>query len=215
MHVKYGKKLTSWRRTWRHQKLLFFKMALSVEKRQNIIKLYYESKSVICVTRGMKKLYPGDRKVTRLQVTRVVKQFEEHGSVLDRRSSNQGRPRSSRSDENVAEVMQVIGETPQRSVRRVHSDITNTSSVTSVYRALRFDLKLTPYKIPVLQLLKESDVNQRLDFSTWITDNADILENIWFSDESHFFLDQQLNKQNHRYWSDVKPDIFVEKTCHG
>jgi hypothetical protein len=112
-------------------------------------------------------------------------------------------------------VKQVISETPQRSVRRILSDISNSSSVTSVYRTLRFDLKLTPYTIPVLQHLKDSDVSQRFDFSVWMTDNAEILTNVWFSDESHFYLDQKLNKQNHRHWSDVRPNIFVEKSCHA
>jgi hypothetical protein len=82
---------------------VIFKMALSMEKCQDIIKLYYEHHSIISVTRRMRKMFPADRGVTRLQVSRVVKRFEQHGSVLDQRHSNQGRPRTSRSDENVAE----------------------------------------------------------------------------------------------------------------
>jgi bifunctional N-acetylglucosamine-1-phosphate-uridyltransferase/glucosamine-1-phosphate-acetyltransferase GlmU-like protein len=67
----------------------------------------------------------------------------------------------------------------------------------------------------VLQHLKDSDVSQRFDITVWMTDNAEILKNVWFSDESHFYLDQKLNKQNHRHWSDVRPNIFVEKSCHA
>ena len=71
-------------------------------------------------------------------------------------------------------VKQVTSETPQRSVRGV------LSSVTSVNRALRFDLRLTPYTVPLLQHLKQSDVNQRLDFSIKMTDNAEVLKNVMY-----------------------------------
>ena len=51
---------------------------------------------------------------------------------------------SVRSAENIAEVRQVIGETPQMSVRKVLGNISNQASKTSVHRMLGFDLKLTP-----------------------------------------------------------------------
>ena len=48
-----------------------------------------------------------------------------------------------------------------------------------------------------------------------MTEHVDLLQKLWFSDESHFYLDQHLNKQNHRYWSDAKPNIFIGKSCHA
>ncbi|KAH3810152.1 hypothetical protein DPMN_138538 [Dreissena polymorpha] len=87
-------------------------------------------------------------------------------------------PKSSRSSENVEQVKRIIDETPERSVRKVFSDIDHSSSATSVYRVLRFDLKLTPYKVPVLQHLKEGDVNQRLDFATCMTEHVDLLQKL-------------------------------------
>jgi len=114
----------------------------------------------------MRKLYPLDKPITRLQVNRVVKRLKQYGGISDQRKNNTGRPKSSRSSENVEQVKRIIDETPERSVRKVFSDINHSSSATSVYRVLRFDLKLTPYKVPVFQHLKERDVNQRLDFAT-------------------------------------------------
>ena len=161
-------------------------MALSVEKRKKIVKLYYECHSTIYVIRKMWKLYPEDKGLTRKQISRTVKKFEKYGSVTDQRSSNNGRPRSSRSAENIAEVKQVIDETPQRSIRRILSDVSNTSRVTSVYRTLKYDLKVTPYTVPVLQHLKDTDITERVKFSDWMLANSNVLGNIWFSDESHF-----------------------------
>ncbi len=44
--------------------------------------------------------------------------------------------------------------------------------------------------------------------------NSDSLKNIWFSDESHFYLDGHCNKQNMRIWGTEKPENFVEKSAH-
>ena len=81
-------------------------------------------------------MYPNEKVISRMQVHRVVKKFEETGSVLDQRHNNQGRPRTARSSENVGEIKDVITDTPQRSVRRVLSDITNDCSVITVYRTI-------------------------------------------------------------------------------
>ena len=59
---------------------VIFKM--STEKCQDFIKLYYEHRS----------LCPGDRGMTKLQVSRVVERFKQHERVLDQRHNNQGLP---------------------------------------------------------------------------------------------------------------------------
>jgi hypothetical protein len=123
----------------------------------------------------------------------------------------------------------MINETPQMYVRRILSDISNSSSMTSVYTTLKLDLKLTPYIIPVLQHLKDSDVNQRFDFSISMTDNAVIIKNVWltcwaffrdsvfiyFSDESHLYLDKKLNKQTIATGQMSDQIFLVETSCHA
>ena len=42
----------------------------------------------------------------------------------------------------------------------------------------------------------------------------EILQNIWFSDESHFYLDGYCNKQNMRFWGNKKTEIYCEKSAH-
>jgi hypothetical protein len=45
--------------------------------------------------------------------------------------------------------------------------------------------------------------------------NPDLLNNIWFSDESHFHLDGYCNKQNMRIRGTEKPEKFIEKPVHS
>lgn len=47
-----------------------------------------------------------------------------------------------------------------------------------------------------------------------INNNLDLLDNIWFSDESHFELTPAVNKQNNRYWAPDQPHIIVERPLH-
>ena len=44
----------------------------------------------------------------------------------------------------------MIEQAPQRSVRNIIGDIANNSSRESVYRILKYDLKLTPYTISII-----------------------------------------------------------------
>ena len=84
-------------------------------------------------------------------------------------------PRSSRSSENVQEVKHIIDETPEKSVRQVVSDLTNVTNHSSVYRMLRFDLKYFPYSISVMQHLKESDIESRIEFARLMKDHLEIV----------------------------------------
>lgn len=84
-------------------------------------------------------------------------------------------------------IERVIEETPQKSVRQVTNDINHSTSNTSVYRMPRFDLKLIPYSVPILQHLKESDIAYRVQFGKWIQEHENIVDKVWFSDEARSF----------------------------
>ena len=74
----------------------------------------------------MQKRHPGEKRVTKKQLLRLIQRFERTGSVVDGRHTNNGRPKSVRSSESIEEVRQVILETPQRSIRKIMEDITKT-----------------------------------------------------------------------------------------
>ncbi|GFV40707.1 hypothetical protein TNCV_5054871 [Trichonephila clavipes] len=43
---------------------------------------------------------------------------------------------------------------------------------------------------------------------------VDIHKRILFSDEAHFWLNDYVNKQNCRLWSEANPQVYVETTLH-
>ena len=104
-------------------------MATSNQKAADVVKLYFETKSPVTVARMMRKTYSKDARLTKQQVYRLVNKFQQTGSAGDSRHNNNGRPRSSRSSENIAEIKEVIDETPPKSVRKVLGDISNTTVV--------------------------------------------------------------------------------------
>ena len=71
------------------------------------LQLYFESCSATKALITMRRRYPNDteiRKLSARRLYRLVARFKETGSVADKRCDNVGRPRSSRSSENVQEV---------------------------------------------------------------------------------------------------------------
>jgi hypothetical protein len=61
-----------------------------------------------------------------------------------------------------------------------------------------------------MQHLKETDINSRLEFAQWMNDNVHTIEKIWFSDESHFYLNASVNKQNCRVCGKEKPRYYLK-----
>ncbi|KAG5889937.1 hypothetical protein JTB14_028946 [Gonioctena quinquepunctata] len=62
--------------------------------------------------------------------------------------------------------------------------------------------------------LSDDDPDRRLEFcenmETRINQQPDYVKKICFSDESTFYLNGNVNKQNVRYWSDANPHLFRE-----
>ena len=75
------------------------------------------------------------------------------------------------------------------------------------------------YKVTIHHKLTSSDQEQRSSFVRWFsekwTSHSALLENIWFSDETHFHLDGYVNTQNCRIWATERPDIVMEKSLHS
>lgn len=138
-------------------------MEPSCEQLAEIVKLYYECKYVTLVIRTMRKRHPEVKMLNRMLIYRLVRKFEGKGTISDtRHNSCIGRPRSVRTKENIDAIDRLITETPQKSVRRVLHELDGNVSKSSVHRILKFDLKLIPYKISVMQHLKETDIRSRL-----------------------------------------------------
>ena len=144
-----------------------------------------------------------------------MQKFERDGSIAD--APRAGRPRTSRSDENISLLKDLLTDSPDKSVRRSSSE--TGIPKTCVNDIIRKDLKLFPYKIQIMQSLNITDQVQRLDFCRWAVDvvdsYADAFHDVWFSDESHFLLSGHVCKQNMRFWANEQPHCFTERPLHS
>ena len=197
------------------QKFVIFKMArLTSDQRVFIVKNYYQTKSVTVVKRKFKNAYKG-MNVSRVNIYKLVKKFEELGTVKN--AAKSGRPKSSRSDENVSTLQDMLERSPEKSVRRTSSETGISRS--SVHNIMRKDLELFPYKIQIMQSLSITDQVERQTFCNWATDvaenYADAFQDVWFSDESHFLLSGHVCKQNMRFWASEQPHCYAEKPLHS
>ena len=88
-------------------------------------------------------------------------------------------------------------------------------SVTSLWRILRNDLGLLPYKI---KLMKPLDHQKSHMFLNWaeqqLENDSDFYRKIVYSDEAHIWLNGFVNKPNMRYWSDSNPHVLHESSVH-
>ena len=98
-----------------------------------------------------------------------------------------------------------IVKSPRRSVRR-HSAAIGLSARSE--RTLHRDLNFHPYKIAIIQELRDRDMaNHRISFEQLLEMlNDDGVINIFLmTDEAHFHLSGYVNKQNYRYWALENP----------
>ena len=142
----------------------------------------------------MRKSYPELRfRLNKIHIHRLVLKFEKTGSIEDGRLTNQ-RLKSARTPAVITKVKDshMFVEMPQMSFRKLANSITENASSTSIYRMLGFDLKFTPYTISIMQHLKPSDIDYRIQFGRWMIEH-DLIEHVWFSDEAHFYLNGYVN----------------------
>jgi len=89
----------------------------------------------------------------------------------------------------------------------------------SVRKILHNDLHYHLYKIQIVQALNTRDYGARVRFCQemldLISEDEDLVKNIWMSDKTHFHVSGFVNKQNFRYWSQANPRAFHEKPLHS
>ena len=114
-------------------------------------------------------------------------------------------------EEKIDEVAEVIENEPQSSVR---SDATACSIPrTTAYRTITEHLSLKPYKVQFVQELYEEDMLGKFEMCKTLIpmlEDNQIQQNLFFSDETTFYLNGLVNKHNVRYWSDTNPSITIQ-----
>ena len=88
----------------------------------------------------------------------------------------------------------------------------------SLQTIMHQDLNLFPYKIQLTSKLNTADLPIHLEFCQkiirMVEEDEYVLKCIYMSDEAHFDLNDNVNKQNCRIWSDSNPQILHETELH-
>lgn len=148
---------------------------------------------------------------SRKTVARWVRNYRRTGSVDNIRVLE--RVKRARTEANILQVRNFLDENENGSVRRISQHI--GISRESARLILKKDLDFHPYKWQKAQKLLPADHNARLEFCQWILQRgAGFLNNLIMTDESHFQLHGERNKQNLRFWAAENPHIIVEQELH-
>jgi hypothetical protein len=187
----------------------------TTEQRTRTIEFYYlNQRSIILTQRAYRRHFNVRISPSEAMIRCLVNRHHQHGSVRD--LPRTGRPRLSRSAENIERVQQSVNEAPETSCRRRSAQL--EMSRTSLRRILKKDLQLYPYKVQLVQELKPADLRQRLNFAVKFQELArneiNFIENLIMSDEAHFHLNGFVNKQNCRFWGSENPRAIHQRQLH-
>lgn len=142
-----------------------------------------------------------------------VNNLRRTGSIVKKKPP--GPTKTARTPENIERVRAALIRSPGRSARKHAREL--RLSRESVRTILQKDLKFHPYKMCVAQKLEERDYAQRQELAfrmqVLLEDNENAV--ILMSDEAHFHLNGDVNRQNLRYWSSENPHIIDEKPLHS
>jgi hypothetical protein len=112
------------------------------------------------------------------------------------------------------EIEQSFIRDPEIGLKRRASQLSISQS--SCYTAAKI-LKMYPYRIQVVQELKESDPDKRKEYCEWFLDfikEEGVLDLTFFSDEAWFHLSGYINSQNSRICGTTNPHRFIESSLH-
>ena len=131
-------------------------------KKMKIIKFWYESKFYVEVRRSFCREFNVHTRdgPKNNAIKRIVKHFEDKGTVRNTNKGNSGRPASvTRIQENIDKVRNSTINSPKNSHRHRLQELRMSSS--SVFRILRKELQLYPYIISVRHKLTAEDQQRR------------------------------------------------------
>ena len=194
---------------------------LPTATRVELVRLYYQcGKSATLALRRFNTENQRRKNVcNESTVRRLVSRFEARGSVFD--NPRGGRPPVPAST--VALVSSCLKETQRMNPNGISSarSVGRKLSLhhSTVNKILKKNLSMLPYKLRVLQELKDSDFPKRMEFADWFRGQmrADVhfLNKILWTDEAHFSLDGSVFTRNCVIWATENPHAFVTSSLHS
>ena len=133
------------------------------------------------------------------------------------RETHSGRPKTSRTPENIAAARDLVVRSPIKSLCRRSQELGIDRG--SVKRILITDLHLYPYQIQIKHKLTLDDPRKHVTMCEWfcgkIDEDPDFLDNVWFSDEAHFLLSGHVNSKNNIFWGSAPPEHCLQRPLHS
>ena len=137
----------------------------TTEERTKIVEFYFKfHHSIILTQREYCRHFSARKQPSDFMIRRLIQRFQQYGSVSDLPRS--GRPRLVRSQMNLERVRDSVQQEPGTSIRRRSHQL--GMSRTSLHRILSDNLHLFPYKMHLVQNLRPTDHQQRLNYSIQI-----------------------------------------------
>jgi hypothetical protein len=189
-------------------------MGWTGEHRGFVVEAYYENnRSVIATQIALRTHFALGRNASVPDWKTIllwIYNLQVTASTLKRKSP--GRPTTVKTPENVKAVRASIQQSPKRSARK-HAMALGISS-RSLRRILHADLNLHPYKMMQAQELSERDHANCRAISAEILEQTAAAAVLLSSDEAHFHLSGDVNKQNFRYCAERNPRELQERPLH-
>lgn len=164
------------------------------ENRVAVIALFKCGKSESEIYKLLKNL-----KISRMFINRAIKRYNELSGVQDRVRS--GRPRSVRTPETIKAVRERIRRNPLRKQKILSRELNISNR--SMCRLVRDDLSMKAYRRSTGHLLtarlKEIRLTRCKRLLQWHATNGH--ENILFTDEKIFTVEEKFNRQNDRVYA--------------
>lgn len=183
-------------------------MRYDIQKRTFLERKFSQLKSVTAVQRAFRSRYKTRNAPTANTIKDIAKKFESTGSVHDMARKGKGETEFRKTVRK--QVQALIESDCQLSLNDVRPN--TDASRSTVYRVLKKDLGLKPYRFKERQKLQEADKPKRLAFAQWFLDlPADSEMLILFSDEAYFHLTPSNNPQNNRMWLPAQPNTTIER----
>ncbi|CAF1240464.1 unnamed protein product [Didymodactylos carnosus] len=182
-------------------------MSHSLETKVQVVILMAKYESPVMVIRELRRR--GTTNIPeRRTVTSIYQKFLETGSVGDR--AHTGRP-STITEDKAQEIQQILDDEPMNSVRTVAREANISKYQT--HQIMRDIIGYKPYMMHSVQQLYDDDMDICVEMSEHL---ILILEdqrndgNIFFPDESTFYVSGVVNKHNCRIWTPTNPFITIE-----
>jgi hypothetical protein len=165
-------------------------MLFSQQEKINIIFTYGECHRCYRAAARILQARQGNDKFSEMNIKRIVKLFEDTGSVKELPRVRYALPKNINFQNAVVDE---VTENPHTSTRAVAATLNVSQS--TIIRTLKA-LKFHPYKMILQQELHGEDFQKRTEFCNFIQRQNGVYSHILFSDEAIFRSDSIVNRHN-------------------